>query len=132
MTCQNLLTSSLPTIPSEHESTEQIRADSIQLQRVFENLLDNAIKFANSHGEIVINSRETSNEVIIQVRDNGPGIADDDLPYIFDAFHQSKSSDTGHGLGLAAVKAIVQEHGGRVAVQSTPGKGSVFTVRLPK
>ncbi len=120
------------TIRSEHDSIPSVKIDSKQLQRVFENLLDNSIKFAHRPGEILISTRETDKEVIIQVKDSGPGISVDDLPYLFDAFHQSQSSSTGHGLGLAAVKAIVQEHGGRVAVKSDPDKGSVFTVRLPK
>ena len=75
---------------------------------------------------------EIFKEVIIQVKDDGPDIPPDELPYIFEAFHQSKSSSTGHGLGLAAVKAIVQEHGGRVSVKRSPEKGSVFTVRIPQ
>ncbi|MBU0676399.1 MAG: HAMP domain-containing histidine kinase [Proteobacteria bacterium] len=56
----------------------------------------------------------------------------DDLPYIFDAFHQSKSSSQGHGLGLASVKAIIQAHGGRVAVKSNSGQGTTFIIRIPK
>ena len=119
-------------IRSEYESSRQIRADSKQLERVFENLIDNALKFTHSHGEIVVSTRETNHETIVQVRDTGPGIDVVDLPYIFDAFHRSKSSETGHGLGLTAVKAIVHKHGGRVSVKSMLGRGSVFTVRLPK
>lgn len=120
------------TISSKHGSIQAIKVDSKQLQRVFENLLDNSIKFAHRPGEITINIRKTDKEIIIQVKDNGPGIAADELPYIFDAFHQCKSNNSGHGLGLAAVKAIVREHGGRVAVKSSLDKGSIFTVRLPK
>lgn len=120
------------TISSKHAIAGLIKVDSKQMQRVFENLLDNSIKFAHQPGEIIITTRETDNEVLIQIKDNGPGIAAKELPYIFDAFHQSKSSNKGHGLGLAAVKAIVQQHGGRVAVKSNTGIGSEFTVRLPK
>jgi PAS domain S-box-containing protein len=120
------------TIRTEHDSIPPAKVDGSQLQRVFENLLNNAIKFTQRNGEIVISIKETGREVIIQFKDNGPGIAPNELPYIFDAFHQSRSSSTGHGLGLAAVKAIVREHGGRVAVKSSPEEGSVFTVRIPK
>jgi signal transduction histidine kinase len=70
--------------------------------------------------------------LIVQFEDNGPGLAAEQLPYIFDAFHQSKSDNAGHGLGLAVVKAIVQAHGGRVSVKSSPEQGSVFTVRIPR
>ncbi len=120
------------TIRAEYKPIKQIKADFRQLQRVFENLLDNAIKFAHQAGDIVISIKETDREVIVQVKDCGPGIAVEELPFIFDAFHQHKSSDTGHGLGLAAVRAIVQEHGGRVAVENSSEQGAVFTVRLPK
>ena len=90
------------------------------------------IKFIQQNGRIAIKIKDTDREVIVQFSDNGPGINSGDLPYIFDAFHQSKSSSSGHGLGLSAVKAIVQEHGGRVSVKSSLGEGSIFTVRLPK
>lgn len=120
------------TIRTKHDAIQKVKVDGNQMQRVFENLLTNAIKFILEKGEIVTTVQETNREVVIQVKDNGPGISADELPYIFDAFHQSKSSNTGHGLGLAAVKAIVQKHGGRVAVKSSLNNGSIFTVRLPK
>lgn len=120
------------TIHTEYEQIQPIQVDSLQMQRVFENLLSNSIKFTQQHAEIVVRIESTEREVIVQFKDNGPGISAEELPYIFDAFHQSKSSSSGHGLGLTAVKAIVQEHGGRVGVTSTLGKGSTFTVRLPK
>jgi two-component system phosphate regulon sensor histidine kinase PhoR len=119
-------------IRTDYEPLQEVKVDSHQIQRVFENLLNNAIKFTQQHGEIYITIKSTAREVIIQVKDNGPGIKAEELPYIFDAFHQSKSSSSGHGLGLTAVKAIVQEHGGRVAVTSSLEKGTVFTVRLPR
>ncbi len=120
------------TIRFQNQAMTKIKVDPRQLQRVFENLLDNAIKFAQQAGEILISTKETAKEIIIQVKDCGPGIATDELPFIFDAFHQHQESSTGHGLGLAAVRSIVQEHGGRVAVQNDPQQGAVFTVRLPK
>lgn len=120
------------TIRLEHGTISPIIADRTQLQRVFGNLFSNAIKFIHQSGEIVASVNEYDRQVVIQVKDNGPGISDKDLPYIFDAFHQSKSSTNGHGLGLAAVKAIVQAHNGRVAVKSTLGKETTFTIRIPK
>ncbi len=120
------------TIRKEYDISGPIKIDKNQILRVFENLLGNAIKFIFRHGEIVISIKETSREAVIQFIDNGPGIDTDDLPYVFDAFHQSESSNKGHGLGLAAVKAIVQEHRGRVSVRSNPEEKTVFTVRIPK
>jgi len=130
--CQSQASEKGITIRLEHGTVSPIIADSTQLQRVFENLFSNAIKFTQQNGEIVVSINEHDRQVVIQVKDNGPGISDKDLPYIFDAFHQSKSSNKGHGLGLAAVKAIVQAHSGRVAVKSTLGKGTTFTIRIPK
>ena len=120
------------TITQDFSSAGQIQADTQQLQRVFENLLDNAIKFAATAGKISISSQETDDEFIVKFKDNGPGIAAEELPFIFDAFYQSASGNNGHGLGLSAVKAIIREHGGRVSVKSNPGEGTTFTVRLPK
>lgn len=118
----------------KHGTSVRITGDPHHLQRVFENLLDNAIKFSNPGNKITLKTKEKAREIIIQVKDNGPGIAAEELPYIFDAFHRAKSTEdsSGHGLGLSAVKAIVRGHRGRVSVESKPGKGSVFTVRLPK
>ncbi|MCK5404498.1 MAG: PAS domain S-box protein [Desulfobulbaceae bacterium] len=111
-----------------------IKADADRLHRVFTNILDNAIKYSPEKAEVTISVKETDQEIVIRFKDQGWGIADEELPYIFDAFYRAdaKEKSTGHGLGLAAVKAIVRQHGGRVSVTSTPGKGSVFTVRLPK
>jgi signal transduction histidine kinase len=111
-----------------------IKVDADRLRRVFTNILDNAIKYSAEKSEVTIRVRETEREIVIHFQDQGSGIDPKELPYIFDAFHRAESikKSTGHGLGLAAVKAIVHQHGGRVSVESMPGKGSVFTVRLPK
>ncbi len=116
------------------QSLAPINADANRLNRVLTNLLDNAIKFSPDGGKIIISAKETDREVVISFQDQGEGIDAKELPYIFDAFYRVKSEKgkSGHGLGLAAVKAIVRQHGGWVSVESTPGKGSVFTIRLPK
>ena len=108
--------------------------DTCQLRRVFTNLLDNAIKFSQGTGTITISTHETAEEVVVKVKDEGMGIEQDELPYIFDSFRRGRDAvkKDGFGLGLAAVKAIVEGHGGRIVVKSDPGKGSVFTVVLPK
>jgi len=113
---------------------DPVNADAEYLNRALTNLLDNALKYSPRKGQIIIKARETDREIVIRFQDLGEGIDPKDLPYIFDAFYrgESKKEKSGHGLGLASVKSIIRQHGGRVTVESTPGKGSVFTVRLPR
>jgi signal transduction histidine kinase len=116
------------------EALPIIYADEKRLRRVFTNLLDNAVKFSQAEGTITIVAHETAREVMVQIIDHGVGIAADELPYIFDLFHRGRGSDKheGYGIGLATVKAIVEGHGGRIQVASELGRGSVFSVFLPK
>jgi len=111
-----------------------ISVDENRLRRVFTNLLDNALKFSPKGGTITVSTHEGNQEITIKIIDQGVGIDPADIPYIFDTFHRGQNSDKkqGHGLGLAGVKAIVEGHGGRVHVESELGKGSTFTVVLPK
>lgn len=111
-----------------------IEADANRLRRVFTNLLDNALKFSEEGGAIIIRAQETEHEIMIAVKDAGVGVDPEDLPFIFDIFHRGRrgSGKEGHGLGLATVKAIVEGHGGRIMVASEPGSGATFTVFLPK
>jgi two-component system phosphate regulon sensor histidine kinase PhoR len=111
-----------------------VEGDSRQLRRVFANLLDNAVKFSAVGGTITLSSQCGEEGVVITVGDEGPGIPQEELPFIFDAFHRGTIGKTisGFGLGLASVKAIVQAHGGKVLVESRPGQGSVFRVILPE
>ncbi|MFZ5993818.1 MAG: PAS domain-containing sensor histidine kinase [Thermodesulfobacteriota bacterium] len=111
-----------------------IEADANRLHRVFNNLLDNALKFSKEKGKITIVTQETDQDVIIKIIDRGVGINAKDLSYIFDPFHRGESTEKkeGFGLGLAIVKAIVEGHGGRVRVESELGKGSIFIVVLPR
>lgn len=111
-----------------------IQVDTDRIRRVFTNLLDNAFKFSEKGQTITILTNETPGEVMISIMDDGKGIDPEELPFIFDIFHRGKGAGrrTGEGIGLAAVKTIVEGHGGRVKVESEPGKGSVFTVILPR
>jgi len=116
------------------EALPLIEADAARLRRVLTNLLDNAMKFTVGEGKVTILTQQTKHDISIKVIDEGRGIHAEDLHAVFEPFQRGRSAeDTGGiGLGLSVVKKIVEAHGGRVLVQSELGKGSVFTVILPK
>jgi two-component system phosphate regulon sensor histidine kinase PhoR len=109
-----------------------ILADPAMLDRVIANLLDNAIAYTDSGGTIRVGLSETDSAVHVSVADTGRGIPEDKLPYIFDAFYRISRDSKGSGLGLFIAKTIVDAHGGRIGVESVPGKGSTFSITLPK
>ncbi|GAB4572663.1 MAG: hypothetical protein Kow0077_12670 [Anaerolineae bacterium] len=113
-----------------------IRADSAQFERVVVNLVSNALNYTPEGGMITIQTTLADGNVTLCVQDTGIGIEEDELPHIFERFYRSvaaKQADIqGTGLGLAIVKEIVQAHGGAVSVESTPGSGTRFCVRLPR
>lgn len=108
-----------------------IRCLPAELNQVFLNLLTNAAQAIPDKGEIVIRTGRDGDEVFVAVGDNGQGIAPEHLGRIFDPFYTTKPVGEGTGLGLSLSYAIVQKHGGRIEVDSTPGQGTTFTVRLP-
>ena len=111
-----------------------LRAHPIRLRQVLDNVVGNAIKYSRANGEIQISIHSQEDQVILQVTDQGPGIPASDQPHIFDKFYRGTniSSDVeGSGLGLAIVKNIVENHQGRIWVESTEGKGSSFFIVLP-
>jgi two-component system, OmpR family, phosphate regulon sensor histidine kinase PhoR len=111
-----------------------IYADLPQLHRAFVNLLENALKFSSADSTVSFEVEETEEEILVHVSDQGIGIPAEELPYIFDAFYRGRDHRKyhGHGLGLAAVEKIVRAHKGRVWVRSEVGKGTVFSIALPK
>ncbi len=114
----------------------QVRGDPYRLQQVMANLVGNAIKYTPAGGRIRIRAEKRPNEVQVSVSDTGIGISPADLPCVFEKFFRARDpragDEEGSGLGLAIVKSIVTEHGGRVWVESTVGKGSTFYFTLPK
>jgi two-component system phosphate regulon sensor histidine kinase PhoR len=100
------------------------------------NLVDNAIKYSEPGAEVVVEALSDPQEIVVSVRDRGCGIAAEHLSRLFERFYRVDRARSrklgGTGLGLAIVKHIVQAHGGQVTVESTPGKGSVFSVHLKR
>jgi len=109
-----------------------VLGDEAGLMRVVVNLVGNAVKFTPRGGSVLAQVRDWGAEVELRVTDTGVGIAAADLPHIFDPYRQAHTGRKGSGLGLAVVKGLVESHGGRVTVESEPGKGSGFTVTLPR
>ncbi len=112
-----------------------ILADRGKLKQVFINLLSNAIKYTPNGGHITLRAEADAEEMRIQVCDTGRGIPPESLQDLFQKFYRvpgSESMAQGTGLGLSIVKKIVEGHGGRVSVESEVGKGTTFTVHLPR
>ena len=113
----------------------RIPIDKLQISRVVSNLLDNAIKYSEENSIVQLRVQEDQDLLTLEIRDQGPGVSIADQAHIFDHFFRiddKRRAVQGTGLGLAAVKAIVEAHSGRVWMRSTPGKGSSFFVSLPK
>jgi two-component system NtrC family sensor kinase len=112
----------------------RIMADRSQLQQVLMNILMNAVQAMDERGTVTLTSRydRERDRVELSIRDTGCGIPADKIDRIFDPFFTTNRTGQGTGLGLSIAYGIVEEHGGRIEVESTPGKGSLFTVYLPR
>jgi two-component system sensor histidine kinase SenX3 len=112
-----------------------VSGNRLQLVSAVSNLLDNAVKYSNRDGVVVVSAGRADSEVVIGVSDKGVGIPSRDIDRIFERFYRvdrARSRDTGGtGLGLAIVRHIATNHGGTVAVQSREGEGSTFTLHIP-
>ena len=108
--------------------------DARMVQRMFSNLLDNAIKYTPPGGKVTISVSEKDALVLVSVQDTGCGISPGDLPRIFERFYRCDQSRSkpGIGLGLSLARAIARAHGGDITAASIPGQGSTFTVTLPR
>lgn len=113
-----------------------VNGDQPKLVELFTVLVDNAIKYGRQEGWVKITAQKTDHSVLVNIKDNGKGIPEKDLPNIFDRFYRADESRTkfnggGFGLGLSIAKQIVQNHRGSIGVESKLGKGSTFIVKLP-
>ncbi len=119
----------------EEPQISEIEADTVRMEQVISNLLVNAIRHTPSSGSISVTIKNDEGGLAISVADTGEGIAQDDLPHVFERFYRSGSSrsrkEGGTGLGLAIVKQMVEAHGGKVWVESKKGTGSIFSILLP-
>jgi len=112
-----------------------LRADAEDLELVWANLVENAIRFSPAGGQIQVRLHANGSTGTVEVADNGPGMGAEELTHIFDRFHRGDSSrarDTGgYGLGLAISKALVEAYGGTITPESGPGRGTRMVVTIP-
>jgi C4-dicarboxylate-specific signal transduction histidine kinase/CheY-like chemotaxis protein len=115
-------------------SLPKTMADFYQLQRVFLNIIINAhqaMASAAEGGELILRTRSRDDRIIVQIEDDGPGIAPEDLGKLFDPFFTTKEVGQGTGLGLSICYGIVEEHKGRLSAENSPTGGAIFNVELP-
>jgi signal transduction histidine kinase len=117
-----------------HGNDNYIYADKDKISQVIVNLLSNALKYTHGGSEVNISIYEDKDHTMISVKDTGIGIAEKDLPYIFERFYRTDDSRNrktgGAGIGLTIVKAIVEAHGGSISVESKLSEGTEFIVKI--
>ena len=122
-------------IINEIDMNLEVSADKTHLMNIINNLIENAVKYSGQDVEIKAEASEDNDGVELKITDTGYGIPASDLKHIFKRFYRGKAStgeQPGMGLGLAYVKLLIDAHGGDISVESTEGKGTCFTIRLPQ
>lgn len=118
-----------------NEPISTVMGDGLSLSEAFGNIIGNAVKYSRDGNKVFVKAEENGSDVLVSVKDEGIGITPDDVPHIFEGFYRGKSGQaaaSGHGIGLAVTRQIIEAHKGTIAVESEPGKGTTFFVRLPK
>jgi len=116
------------------ENLPPILGHPVQIRQAVDHLLENAVRYTRNNGRISVNAGVEENQIIVRFTDSGIGIAPQDMPYIFDKFYRASNASAeaaGTGLGLAIVRSVIDNHQGRIWVDSAPGNGSTFTIVLP-
>ncbi len=113
------------------ENLSPVTSDQLQLQQIFLNIINNAIDAIDKDGEITIMSHMLAGDVRVVIQDNGPGIAPDILPHIFEPFYTTKETGKGTGLGLSITYGLVKKLEGEITVHSRVGQGTAFTITIP-
>ena len=113
------------------ERLPPVLADQYRLERIFTNLLDNALKYSDA--EVIVRASADGDSVAVSIVDHGPGIPKEEMRHIFERFHRARATGgkEGLGLGLYIVKGLVEAHGGEIRVESASGEGTTFTLILP-
>jgi two-component system phosphate regulon sensor histidine kinase PhoR len=111
-----------------------VLADPAALEQALVNLLDNAVKYSENARDVAVRVSSAEREAIVAVEDHGSGIPAAEQARVFDRFYRGRevSQRSGFGLGLTIVREIVREHRGRIEIESAPGRGSLFRIRLPR
>ncbi len=111
-----------------------VRADRIRMERILHNLVENAVKYSPG-GEVRVSTRQEGENLVVEVRDQGPGISRDDQAKLFQPFQRIRRGESddikGTGLGLLVCRRLVEAHGGRIWLESSPGQGTAFLFTLP-
>jgi len=116
--------------------TDKFHFDPDKIEQVLTNLLDNAIRHIQNSGSITVTVKSIGPELLFEVSDNGPGILEEDLPFLFERFYKGDKSRTrgrsGTGLGLAIARNIIEAHRGNISVRSKLGQGTTFSFFIPR
>ena len=119
-----------------HDGLPEVQGNGESLKQAFTNLVSNGINYNRQGGTVTVSTKEKDNHLVVEVSDTGIGISQENLNFIFDEFFRVKTEETrgitGSGLGLPIVKRIIKAHNGSIKVVGEPGKGTTFTVIVPK
>ncbi|MFZ5918862.1 MAG: ATP-binding protein [Chloroflexota bacterium] len=125
----------IPLTSQVPDDLPPVTGDAQRLRQVLNNLVSNALRHTANNGQVTISAQAADQEIEIAVTDNGPGITPEDLPHVFERFYRGDRSRArqsgGSGLGLAISRKLIEAHGGRMWVESSPGRGARFVFRLP-